>query len=225
MAGFLLALFGLLLLSCGSQPPSGSVGESAPTFTPGATPTPGPPPQPGVAATVVGQSVAPATVARPTPQATPIPTRTIAAQPTPAEAGLTAVTAVAQPSVRDYSVARLADQSWASLERLTEEMSPRTSATDTEKAAAEYLLRELKLLGYQSRIQPFTFQRLSGGQAVRLPGGETIQIRPLRLTGSGAAVGLLAHVGLARVEDMPQDGLAPGASPWFSGAGLPSSKR
>ncbi len=43
---------------------------------------------------------------------------------------------------------------------------------------------------------------------MRLPGGETLQTRPLRLTGAGAAVGLLAHVGLARVEDLPQDGLS-----------------
>ncbi len=152
MAGCLLTLFGLLMLSCGSQPPYGSVGESASTFTPGVTPTPRPTPQPGVAATVVGPSVAPATVARPTPQAIPIPTRAIAPQPTPAEAGPTTVTAVAQPSVRDYSVARLADQTWAFLEGFTEEMSPRTSATDAEKAAAEYLLGELEVLGYQSRL-------------------------------------------------------------------------
>ena len=87
-------------------------------------------------------------------------------------------------------------------------MSPRESATDQEKAAADYLLRELKLLGYQAQLQPFTFQRLSSGQTVRLLDGQGLPGRPLRLTGLGAAAGPLAHVGLSKAEDMPESGLA-----------------
>ena len=42
------------------------------------------------------------------------------------------------------TISRFADETWAFLERFTEEMSPRESATAEEEAAAEYLTKELR---------------------------------------------------------------------------------
>ena len=88
---------------------------------------------------------------------------------------------------------------------MTEELSPRESATNEEKVAADYLLGELEAMGYQARLQQFTFERLSARKGVLLPGGETIRSSHLRLSGVGAATGVLADVALAHPEEVSRD--------------------
>ena len=94
-------------------------------------------------------------------------------------------------------------------------MSPRESATDEEQAAAEYLRQELESLGYEVRVEPFTFERTALDRALwlpdrtlRLPDGEAFVGIPMRMSSLGTVSGPLVHVGLAREEDIPAGGLA-----------------
>ena len=154
------------------------------------------------ASSIPAQEPAPAFTSSPTPTPRPAP------QPAAADASRTSSggpAAVTPTPAKDYPADRLADQSWAFLQRFTEEMSPRESATDEEKAAADYLVRELELLGYEARLQPFDYEELLGNQAVRLLDGETLRTNPLRFTGVGTADGILAEVGLARAEEVSEE--------------------
>ncbi len=147
------------------------------------------------------------TPTEPAPTATPQPTPTPTAAPSP--------TAVQETTEVDPDVSRFADETWAFLERLTEEMSPRESATEEEEAAAEYLRQELESLGYEVRVEPFAFERTALDRALwlpdrtlRLPDGEAFAGIPLRMSSLGTVSGPLVHVGLAREEDIPGEGLA-----------------
>ena len=187
----LLALAALLAVACGPDTPAPS-----PTATPQAeataTPTPEPSPAP--------PPTQPAPTPSPTPEPQVQPTPSPAASPTPAEASETAEI--------DPDVSRFADETWAFLERLTEEMSPRESATAEEEAAAKYLQAELESLGYEVQTQPFTFERMAPERALTLPDGETLVGIPLRMSGRGTVSGPLVHVDLAKEEDIPDEGLA-----------------
>ncbi len=191
-AWLLITFFGLMVLACSLVP----------------TPTPRPAPQPEISTKAVGASAAPAEAA-PQPTQTPpspdLPTQAPAPQPAITEIPTIANPTAVQFSAENPAVTRLSDLTWTFLKQLTEELSPRESATDEEKVAADYLLGELEDMGYQARLQPFTFERLSARKGVLLPGGETIRSSHLRFSGVGAATGVLAAVALAYPEDVSPD--------------------
>jgi len=102
---------------------------------------------------------------------------------------------------------------------LAQDLGPRASATDQEKAAADFLAREFAGMGYQVALQPFTLETLSpqdSGLTLEPPppGSESapaaigdIQINLLSGTGTGEASGILTNVGLAMSDDIPDQGL------------------
>ncbi len=166
-------------------------------------PTPSAPVAASIAPPGPAAAPAPTSTATPYPSPTPLPTAAPTARPEPSPTA-----AVAEPPTASDPVPRLTDETWAFLQRFTEEMSPRESATEEEEAAAEYLRRELESLGYEVRMEPFTFERLETQKAVRLPAGETLDSIPLRMTGLGTVSAPVEHVGLAKDEDIPEDSLA-----------------
>ncbi len=184
----LLVFVTLLAAACGSDTPPASTAaptQAAATASPTAEPAPTP------------------TQAAPTAFPTAAPKGQAGLSPTPAPSA----TAVREASEVDADVSRFTDETWAFLQRFTEEMSPRESATDEEEAAAEYLRQELASLGYDVRLQPFSFERMAPERALRLPDGETLIGIPLRMSGFGTVSGPLVHVGLAKEEDIPDEGL------------------
>ena len=191
-AFYLLLVFAVLLaVACGSG-------------------TPAPSPE----APVEAEATAPP-ISEPTPDPTPTEPAPTAASDSGSTTGggahangSTSPTAVQETTDISSDVSRFADETWAFLQELTEEMSPRESATDQEEAAAEYLRQELESLGYEVRLQPFTFERMAPERALRLPDGETLIGVPLRMSGLGTVSGPLMHVGLAKEEDIPDEGLA-----------------
>ena len=187
-----ITFFGLLVLACSPVP----------------TPTPRPAPPQEISTAAVGASAAPAEAA-PQPTQTPpspdLPTQTPSPQPAITEIPTKANPTAVPFSAENPAVTRLSDLTWTFLKQLTEELSPRESATDEEKVAADYLLGELEAIGYQARLQPFTFERLSAGQGVLLPDGETIRSSHLRFSGVGAVTGVLADVALAHPEEVSAD--------------------
>ena len=101
----------------------------------------------------------------------------------------------------------LADTVFEYITELSEGLGPRASATDQEKAAAEYLESQFAALGYSVASQPFSVQTFRSGLMVDQPGPESVEA--IRLVGSsaGKASGVLAPIGLAREEDLPEEGL------------------
>ena len=167
------------------------------------TPTPVAAPPPAEATAPPAPEPAPTT-----PPPTPAPTPEPRVEPTPSPTSAPSPAAAEDTSQVESEVSRFADETWAFLERLTEEMSPRESATDEELAAAEYLTKELEALGYEVETQPFEFERMAPERSLLLPDGETLVGIPLRMSGRGTVSGPLVHVGLAKEEDIPADGLA-----------------
>lgn len=167
-----------------------------------------PPPSPAAAPQAEATALPTADPSPTEPPPTPAPTPAPRIEPTPSP--IVAPSPTADPGIAEVEseISRFAEETWTFLERFTEEMSPRESATDEEKAAAEYLTTELEALGYEVETQPFTFERLAPERVLRLPDGETMIGVPMRMSGLGTVSGPLVHVGLAKEEDIPDEGLA-----------------
>jgi aminopeptidase YwaD len=89
-------------------------------------------------------------------------------------------------------------------------LGPRESATDQERAAAEYLVTQFEGFGYSVTLQPFTVQRLSrdkSGLVLGQPGPEKVEVVPLAGSAAAEVSGVLVPVGLARTQDLPESGL------------------
>ena len=131
--------------------------------------------------------------------ATPIPTSTPAPTPSP----------VAAPT--DPAREKLAAVALGYLTDLTEKIGPRESATEQELAAAEYLLSQFTDFGYSTQLQPFivqTFSAEESGLILEDPDATRIEIRRLRGSATGEKLGVLVPIGLARPEEIPEEGLA-----------------
>lgn len=88
----------------------------------------------------------------------------------------------------------------------TQDVSPRASATHQERAAAEFLARELEAMGYEVELHPFTAD-VESSETLVGPEALKIQSLPLTRSGSGTVSGILVHVGKAFGEDIPLEGL------------------
>lgn len=192
MALPLLTLAALALIVCG-----GEAQQSAP-----ASPTSSPPistPAPTQTATPIPPSP---TSAPPTPTATAVPP-----SPTPIPLTVTA-TAVPAPPAQTTGTP-LEEKTFAFLEHLTAEFSPRESATDEELAAAHFLRNELEDLGYDVYIQDFEVPRLSA--KVEFSSGsatpDVTSIFPIAGSIEATKTGTLASAGKAFEEDIPPEGL------------------
>ena len=131
-----------------------------------------------------------------------MPTQTPAPRPTATPAP-TVVSTPAAPSV-------LADEVFEILQQITEEYSPRQSATDEELEAAQHLRGRLSDLGYETSLQEFSVtQTLASVDLVSPTGDAPDGPRALPISASlqGIATGLLTDVGRAFEEDIPAEGL------------------
>ena len=137
----------------------------------------------------------------------PIPTATAAPTVTPTPVPPSpSPTASAEPASEDAAAARLALEAFDFLETFTREVSPRESATEQERAAAEFLRQRFEALGYDVRLQPFEVEMERA--RVSLAGeGESISGFRLSRSPYGEATGLLVDVGGAFAEDIPGEGI------------------
>ena len=181
-------------------------------------------PQQGPSPTAIASpSPTPAATATPTPSPTPSPTETPTPSPTPAGTptptpgdflGATSNHRHDRSSPGtakgDALVARLGGRAWDFLVALTEQFSPRASATDQERVAAQFLAGEFEALGYQAEIRPFTIEVLStetSALALNAPEEREIEGFPMRLSGRGQARGFLVDAGKGLEGDLPDAGL------------------
>ena len=104
----------------------------------------------------------------------------------------------------------LADQVFKTLQELTEEYSPRESASNQELEAAQHLQGRLSELGYETSIQDFSVTWIAARIEPTSPGTETFDAPmalPMVMGRDGVATGLLTYVGRAFEEDIPAEGL------------------
>ena len=175
-----------------------------PVIAPTASPTPEPTSTPAPAPT---PTATPESAATPSPL--PTPTAAPTAQPQ------TTVTSETGPDSDgggplDALVARLAEETWDFLVDLATNYSPRETATEEEKVAADFLVGVFEEIGYEAELQPFSFELLDReGPLLVLtePEQRDIESLPMRLAGTGQATGHLVDVGLARSDDIPAQGL------------------
>ena len=182
-----------VLVACGGQ-------EAAPAPTVAPTETAAPP-----TATAAPPTVEPGPTSTPRPSPTPMPmmpTQTPAPRPTATPAP-TVIPTPAAPSV-------LADEVFKTLQELTEEHSPRESATVQELEAAQHLRGRLNDLGYDTSLQDFNVTLTLARVELASPTGDTPEAPralPISTSVQGIATGLLADAGRAFEEDIPAEGL------------------
>ena len=99
--------------------------------------------------------------------------------------------------------------SMAELEDILEKLGPRESATAQESAAANYLQEKLQGLGYATEIQEFPVidHSLEGlGLTLITPKRREFVAVPMSQSGLGDVSGILTHVGLATLDEIPAAG-------------------
>lgn len=153
------------------------------------------------------------TVAPPnTPTAVPTPTQTPAVAAEEPTAMPEAVeTAEAEPSAASKAIfdniGNLEDRAFSYLSELAEDLGPRTSGTDLELEAAEFLAQRFKDLGYETEVQDFSWDAPTASISTSAPDKQEPDANILNGTASGSAEAPLVFVGLAKPEDMPPEGL------------------
>ena len=185
----------LVLIVCGGQ--QQAVAPASPTSSPPtSTPAPTQPATPFPSSPTPIPPTPTATAVPPSPTSTPLP-------PTP--------TATAVPLAPAQTTDTLLEEkTFAFLEHLTAEFSPRESATDEELAAAHFLRTKLEDLGYDVHIQDFEVTKpFAEVSFARAPDADSDAIETLPIWGSieGTGTGTLADAGKAFEEDIPDGGL------------------
>ena len=152
---------------------------------------------------------APPTTAAPEPSATPRPTPTpMSMLPTQTPAPRSSPTP--PPTVESTVQSEFADQVYSTLKDLTEQYSPRESATNQELEAAVHLQARLSGLGYDTSLQEFSVNLLRAGVELESASGDSAdspRAIPISLSFHGSATGILAYAGRAFAEDIPAEGL------------------
>ena len=158
------------------------------------------------------ESPTPTVTASPIPTATAVPTfqapSPTAIPPTPTQAPEPTATATPAPTVTPVPSV-LADETFAFLEQLTLEYSPRESATDAELAAAQFLKSRFEDLGYETILQEFTVGPLPRSELTITSDSEPEEVwsYPMGMSHEGDASGTLRFVEKAFEEDIPEEGL------------------
>ncbi|MCE2457899.1 MAG: M20/M25/M40 family metallo-hydrolase [Dehalococcoidia bacterium] len=152
-----------------------------------------------------------ATAARPTATVEAGPTATPRPSPTPMPM-MPTQTPLPRPTATPAPVApsALADEVFETLQELTDEYSPRESATDEELEAAQHLRGRLSDLGYETSIQEFGVTLPNAMVELVLPTGdapESPRSVPIAASVQGIATGLLTYVDRAFEDDIPSEGL------------------
>ena len=154
-------------------------------------------------ATACGSS-SPDPTATPAPTATataaaPVDTPTPKATPTLSATSTAAVVPDPDETTVPYDVDRMADRALDFLIAFTNDLSPRASGTDEEKAAADFLAELFEDLGYDTSVQEFSFEVAGASAALSVGEDEPTRVPAARmhLTATGEAIGDLVHVDLA----------------------------
>lgn len=133
--------------------------------------------------------------------ATATSTRSAETTPTPAS------TAPASPTAAVVTGGGFsAERALQHIDYLSNTIGPRVGGTDGERRAAEYLAEQFRSYGYDTTVEPFSFQGfIDRGSSLTLPDGAAPAVRALRFSGAGDVTAPLVAAGLGRVEEFPAD--------------------
>ena len=200
-------VFAILLVACGADVVPTPVPEPSPATV-----------EPTSTATVEVQPSPTPTFEAPglLPTALPLPTRTPSAMRTPVPSSV--ADALRGDSQQDGGPSRplaklserLADSAIEFLTSFTGDHSPRTSGTDQEKAAAEFLAARLRDLGYDVELQSFAVEIISRDVpflSLASPDDRTFQGLPFNMSGRGEVQASLVYVERAFPDQIPESGL------------------
>ena len=146
----------------------------------------------------------------PAPTAAPVagPKEEPAATSEPGPATLAGTGSGAESSAVFGDLALLEEKALSYLTELAVDVGPRTSGTDLELAAADFLVARFQELGYDPEVQEFTWDSPTATLDVELPGPQgNLDVNILTGTPSGQAGGPLVFVGLGKPADIPADEL------------------
>ena len=146
----------------------------------------------------------------PAPTAAPVagPKEEPAATSEPGPATLAGTGSGAESSAVFGDLALLEERALSYLTELAVDVGPRTSGTDLELAAADFLVARFQELGYDPEVQEFTWDSPTATLDVELPGPQgNLDVNILTGTPSGQAGGPLVFVGLGKPADIPADEL------------------
>lgn len=101
----------------------------------------------------------------------------------------------------------LEDSAFGYLKELAEGLGPRTSSTDLEKEAADYLLKRFEDLGYSAEVQEFSLSSPQASLRVTAPAISDLETNILSGTANGEASAQLVFAGLGKPEDFPDEGI------------------
>ena len=138
-------------------------------------------------------------VASSTPTVAASSTPTVIASPTPTAAPAGSAPLVSGERAYDHVVA------------LADDIGSRTTGSDAEANAADYIADQLASYGYQPVVEPFEaeyYVEQASLLEVLSPEAITLEPRALRLSASGEATGELVAAGIGRPEDFPPAGVA-----------------
>ena len=182
--------------------------------TPTVAPTvPEPAAQTGESAPAAPAPTAPPTAASISPTPTLPPTAVPAAEPqeiptaTPEPSPVADTEATAGSSAIFEDLALLEERAFNYLTELAEDVGPRTSGTDLELAAANFLVERFQQLGYSPELQDFSWDSPTASLNVDLPDQGNLDVNILNGTANGQATAQLTFVGLGKAEDIPSEGL------------------
>ncbi len=170
--------------------------------------------------TVQPNAVAPAPAPTPSPTATPVfppPTQIPVVEPsvtppsenTPAAGGATVTTEVEAAAASSIfeDLAFLEERAFSYLTELAVDVGVRTSGTDLEEKASQFLVGRLGELGYSPEVQEFSWDSPTASLSILAPESETLEANILRGASTGEATAALTFVGLAKPGDLPDEGL------------------
>ena len=220
-----LVLLGLTAAACFSDPSAASPDApsaisqareavSEPTVVPTKppappTPTLAPTSRPTVASltSVPTNSLVPPTLTLPPPPqptvASPTATPTVVPEMAPADGE--------QPSTESAAIFGdldlLEERAFSYLSEMSEDLGVRTSGTDLEHAAAQFLVGRLEELGYSPEVQEFAWDSPMASLDLASLEPGSLDANTLTGTAGGQATAPLVLVGLAKPEDIPAEGL------------------
>lgn len=202
VAAFALLALALLAAACFPGAPTATPVPAEPAVSPTA-----------VAPLPTSPSTTPLTATRvpPSPTRTPVTAPVVAPQveetpATPEAEALTEEQPVADSPVFD-NLAQLEERAFSYLSELAVDVGVRTSGTDLEAEAAQFLVARLEGLGYSPEVQEFSWDSPTASFNIMGPQPESLDANILQGTPSGEAMAELVFVGLAKPADIPAEGL------------------
>ena len=205
LVGFVLLWVAAAACTSGAPATSPVAGVTGPASEPAVELTK--PPAPTHQPTVASPTVVPtANQGPPAPQAT-VAARTATPTAVPQSVPTQEPQRSGESDVIFGDLPLLEEKAFGYLSELSEDVGVRTSGTDLERAAAEFLATRLEGLGYRPEVQEFAWDSPVASLQIGGPGPSSLDANILTGTAAGEVTGMLAPVGLGKPEDIPSDGL------------------